>query len=504
MTFRPRDMCATLCAAAVACAASASFAADWPQWGGSDHRSMVSRETNLPETFVAAKRDAKSGGIDLSGATNVKWAAKIGSNCFGSPVVAQGRVLLGTNFVDNDPRYQGNRATVLCLDEKTGKLLWQISINHPETPNLARGQSLGICASPTVDGKNVYVCGWTDILCLALDGQSDPRPGIADQAEYISGKGAKPIPQNAADGKILWRYEIPKELGVNMHDALAPAPLVVGEMLVFSTGNGVKQDHKTHETPDAPCLVAIDKNTGKLLAADDEKIGRTTFHGQWSSPTLATVAGKEQLVWGGGTGWVYGFDPKPAAAEAGKPAVFKRLWAYDMNRGNAKAYRAANGPSEVIATPICVDGKVYASTGQDWTHGHGKAHLTCIDASKTGEIAEPVWDYTDVDFCVGTPAVADGLVYAADLSGTLHCVDAATGKLVWKFAEAAPFHSSPTIADGKVFLADNRGRFYIFAHGKTMNKLAMVDLHGEAAGVAIAANGMLFVPGGRMLQAVGK
>jgi outer membrane protein assembly factor BamB len=274
-------------------------------------------------------------------------------------------------------------------------------------------------------------------------------------------------------------------------------------MLIISTGNGVKQDHKTYATPDHPCLVALDKNTGKIVAADEELICRKTFHGQWSSPSLVTINGKQQIVWGGGDGVCYAFETTPAPG--GKyGGVLKKIWSYDVNRGNTKVYKSNGGPSEIIATPTVFDNKIYVSTGQDWTHGNPKCHVACIDPTKTGTIAEPVWDYTDVGSCVGSVAVDNGLAYVADLGGIVHCIDAVTGKLVWKSPGGAPFHSSPTIADGKLFVADTRGKMFIYAHGRTMKLLNTVDLRGESFGAAIAANQTLYITSARMLQAVAK
>jgi outer membrane protein assembly factor BamB len=465
---------------------------------------MVAPETNLPETFTLGQHSADGETADLSTAPHVRWAARLGTQTFGTPVVSQGHVLVGTNLVENDPRFSGNRATLLCFEEKTGALLWQLSLPRPSAPNLAVGQKLGICASPTVEGDRVYLCGWSDILCLALDGQKDPRPGLAEQAQLVAGAGKAPIHTATCDGKILWRFDIVRELGINPHDALAGAPLIVGNLLFISTGNGVNQSHKVRETPDAPCLVALDKTTGKLVAQDTEHIARRTLHGQWSSPSLALVAGKPQVLFGGGDGVLYAFDPTPIA-EAGKPATFRKLWSYDVNRGNPRPYRSPGGPSEIVSTPIYVDGRVYVSTGQDWTHQPlDQGHLACIDATGSGTIAAPIWDYTDIAWSVGTPAVADGLLYAADLAGTVHCLDAATGAVLWHFDKAGPFHASPLVADGKVYIANASGKLYVFAHARVPKLLATLDLHAGAAGMVVAANQTLLIATSRTLYTVTK
>ena len=81
-------------------------AEDQPQWGERHSRNMISRETGLPRHF------------DLATAKNVKWTVPLGSDVFASPVVASGRVLIGANNAEpRDPRHQGDRAVLLCLNE---------------------------------------------------------------------------------------------------------------------------------------------------------------------------------------------------------------------------------------------------------------------------------------------------------------------------------------------------------------------------------------------------
>src|SRR4051794_2547588 len=102
------------CACVLACVARA---ADQPQFGQAWSRNMVSAEQGLPDSF-----DPKAG-------TNVKWVAELGSESYATPVVAGGRVLVGTNNEHpRDPKQEGDRAVLLCLDERDGSLLWQLVI----------------------------------------------------------------------------------------------------------------------------------------------------------------------------------------------------------------------------------------------------------------------------------------------------------------------------------------------------------------------------------------
>ena len=82
---------------------------------------MVSGEKNLPVTF-----DPKTG-------DNLVWSVELGTETPATPVIARGRVLIGTNNNHpRDPRHQGDRGVLMCFDEKDGRFLWQLVV--PEIP----------------------------------------------------------------------------------------------------------------------------------------------------------------------------------------------------------------------------------------------------------------------------------------------------------------------------------------------------------------------------------
>ena len=92
-------------------------AADQPQFGQAWSRNMVSSERGFPESF-----DPKSG-------KNIKWSAELGTETHSTPVVALGRVYIGTNNGHpRDPQQQGDRGVLMCFDESTGRFLWQLVV----------------------------------------------------------------------------------------------------------------------------------------------------------------------------------------------------------------------------------------------------------------------------------------------------------------------------------------------------------------------------------------
>src|SRR6476659_9224947 len=89
----------TLALALAGCAAL-SLAKDWPTWGGGPSRNMVSTDTNALPSEANVEAVGEDGKVDPAKAKNVKWAARLGSQTYGNPTVAGGRVFVGTN---NDP-----------------------------------------------------------------------------------------------------------------------------------------------------------------------------------------------------------------------------------------------------------------------------------------------------------------------------------------------------------------------------------------------------------------
>jgi len=292
-----------------------AHANDWPQWGGTDARNMVSPEDGLPETFEPGKKSPNGGGIDPATTRNVRWTARLGTQTYGNPTVADGRVYIGTNDEDlDDPRYESTRGGVVkCLDEATGRLVWQLVVpRRTDVPPqmLLDHLSLGVCSSPTVDGDRVYlVTNRGEVVCLDVHGMANGNDGpFLDEAHFSAPPGKPPVPPGPNDADIIWRLDMVSELGVFPQDATNCSVLVHGDAVYVCTGNGVDKSHDKVPVPLAPSLVALEKKAGRLVAMDDEKIGTRLFHGQWSSPSLGVIDGKTLIFFGAGDGLCYAFE----------------------------------------------------------------------------------------------------------------------------------------------------------------------------------------------------
>ncbi len=530
--FRISDFVLRACGTLVCCVAlvSRTWAGDQPQWGQGFARNMVSAETGLVDDF------------DPATGKNVKWVVSLGSQTWSTPVVAQGRVFIGTNNDSpRDPRHKGDRSVLLCLDEKDGHLLWQLVCPKLGADVYLDWPRAGMCSPPTVEGNRVYfITNRGEAVCLDIEGQANGNDGpYRDEARHMTAngrsslvaRGSTLVPQDAndesgaikdvtpLDADILWLFDIPRQAGTWPHDGAHGSPLLDGDFLYVNTSNGVDNTHKRIRCPDGPSLIVLDKKSGRLVARDNEGIGPRIFHSTWSCPALGVVNGRKLIFFCGGDGVVYAFEPvgannySPLQQEGAKDiSPLRRVWRFDCDpsapKENVSQYlrNRAQSPSNIKSTPVFYDNRLYVTVGGDIWWGKNRAWLKCIDATQTGEITSSglLWSCDLKEHCCSTPAVYEGLVFVADCGRQISCVDAATGKVCWTQETKGDMWASTLVADGKVYIGTNRGDFWILAAGREKKVIRTIELGSDSAATPVAANGVLYVATMNKLYALQK
>lgn len=424
--------------------------------GGRPERNMVAAEKGLP---------VAKGPREAARPPPVKWTAQLGRVTFGSPVISEGRVFIGT---DNDePGATKKRGVLKCLSERDGAVLWRVV--HEKLPQTAEDDgTIGICSTPCVDGDAVY---------------------------YVSNRGEL-VCRAVADGRERWLLDLRATLGVSPNQASASSPLVLGDLVFVVTGNG--RDYKTGavKNPAAPSFIAVHRSSGKI-AWQDSSPGPNILTGQWGSPGAGVVDDVTQVAFPGGDGWLYSF-----AAETGK-----LLWKF-----NCKAHEktAASGEPDttfqVVAAPVFAGNRVYVTIGEPEA-GTGPGALRCIDARQRGDITKTgeIWRLGGDHFSdsLSMAAVHESMVYAVDTPGFLSCIDGATGRRLWSHDLKANVWGSPLVADDKVYVQSAEGVISIFATGREMKLLGTISsLPDVAHGTPVAANGVLYITGQKQLYAL--
>jgi outer membrane protein assembly factor BamB len=225
--------------------ATSSQAEDWPGWMGKNRDSVVT-ETGYLKTIPQA-------GLKTA------WRVPIHGG-YAGPAVAAGRVFVtdyltksgaNTNNPGGRDKLEGTER-ILCLDENTGKQIWEQKYDRSYNISYATGPR----ATPTVDGEFVYTLGAEgDLLCMSVK-----------------------------DGTIVWSKSLPtvykSDTPLWGHSA---HPLVNGELLYTLAGG------------EGSVVVALDKKTGeeKWRSLSSSEIG-------YCAPSIIEVGEKKQkqlLVW---------------------------------------------------------------------------------------------------------------------------------------------------------------------------------------------------------------
>jgi outer membrane protein assembly factor BamB len=443
-------------------------------------------------------------GVQVGATKNVKWAVKIGTGRTGylPPAISGGKVFIATNnTAPSDPKVKGSKAILKCLRESDGQFLWQI-VHDPPPPEISGGPGTsavedGLLSTPFVEENRLYY--------------------VAPAGEVVCAD---------TDGKIIWRYDMMKELKVVPCFCTMCCPLVVGDRMFVVTGNGVDFTTGKVVSPGAPSFVAFDKQTGKLSWSSNLP-GANILDGQWTSPAYTVAGGRAQVIFPGGDGWVYSLNPDTGSL----------VWKFDCNPKNPNGKRAGrDAPNYLLAAPVVYDDKVYIGVGHNPEGGPGGhvGHFWCIDATKTGDVSPVagnldaradvnknsalVWHYGGLvvpepkrgrrevfGFTLSTPAIQDGLVYISEYDGILHCLDAKTGQKYWEFDLLTSVWSSPYYVDGKVYLGADNGDLAVFPAGKTpplKDNVKKIITEFAIKAPVVAANGTLYVVTATHLYAI--
>ena len=471
---------------------------------------MVSAETGLPD------------GFDPDSGRNVKWSVPLGTECYATPVVAEGKVLIGTNnYQPRDPRHEGDRGVLMCFDEADGRLAWQLVVPKLSQDRYLDWPGAGMCSPPTVEGDRVYTLTNRDeVVCLDLAGLANGNDGpFVDEGRHMAPQDQPPMEPGPLDADILWLLDLRAAAGVRPHDSAHCSILLDGPYLYVNTSNGLTSKHDGVDKPEAPSLVVVDKATGRLIAREREGISRLIFHSTWSSPALGEVNGRRLVFFAGGNGVVYAFDalkPTGTALGAGLPtspvASLQLVWRFDCDptapKENIHSYirNRRESPSNIKSMPVFHNGRIYVTVGGDIWWGKNEAWLKCIDATGQGDVTETalLWSYPLERHCCSTPSIDDGLVYVADCGGKLHCVDAQTGRPYWVHDAGRDIWASTLVADDKVYVGTRGRQFWVLATGREKRVLGSIGLGDALISTPVAANGTLYVGTMKRLYALEK
>ena len=288
-------------------------------------------------------------------------------------------------------------------------------------------------------------------------GGDGPRatPTLDGARLYSLGAEGELVCLSAATGKVHWSRNILSETkSRNLEWGMSGSPLIVGEKVIV-TGSGLGGDS----------ALAYEKSTGEPVWSSD--VGQPSY----ASLVLAELVGRPQLLNFAGYA-LNGLDPETGV----------KLWTTEW-RGNNNAINAAQ--------PLLLgDDRVFISTG----YGKGAAAFKIREVGD-GLGVEELWTSIAMKNKFNSSVVVDGHIYGLD-EGILACLDAETGKRVWKGGRYG--HGQLLYAEGNLIVLGEKGQLALVRatpekhqeisefqaiRGKTWNNFAL------AGGLLLVRNG---------------
>jgi outer membrane protein assembly factor BamB/HEAT repeat protein len=441
--------------------------------------------TASPPVATAFSGDVRSGPAEAAGPAallpndwdiktgrNIAWTVALGSQTFGRPVVSGGVVYVGTdNGGKRDQLCRRDCGVLQAFRASDGELLWQDA-----APRVDRGLGDFLLPSttggPLVEGDRLYyVTAECQLRCLNAQSQDERA------------------------ARMVWELDIPGRLGVFPHEASNSDVLAIGDLLIVATSNGQNEGHTRVPSPRAPSVIAVDKRSGEVVWRAIGP-GANVLHGQWSSPALANVGGRPQVLFGGGDGVLRAYD-----ASSGR-----ELWRFDGNPPDSTYLPRPRvfSRSAIIATPVFGDGRVFIAMGQDPTHGNGPSVMYAISPNGQGDVtaSRVLWAYRGIGRVVGTPVLKDGLLYIGDLGGVVHCLDAATGAMVWTHQTDAPIWGCLLTANDRLYVGNTDGVLTVLSTGRRKKELVRIEMEAPLYSRPALSGDVLYLATARRLYAI--
>ena len=384
---------------------------------------------------------------------NLIWKAPYGGRS--TPIVLNGRVYLINDVGDGLTEQE----RVMCFDADTGKVEWEYKFN--------------VFLTDIVSDR----VGWTNLV-------ADPETGNV-YAHGVQGL----FFCFSRDGKVLWSHSLTEEYGrISGYGGRVTSPVVDGDLVILGMVNASWGD----QARGGNRFVAFDKRTGEPVWWSST--GAQVKDTYYSTPIVTVIGGQRLLISGGADGGVHAFQVRTG----------EKVWSYFFGSG------------AVNCSPVAEGNLIYIAHGDENPDSNRQGRVICIDGSKVKD-GRPalVWQRDGIKVKYASPILHEGRLYVCDEVARLYCLDAATGKSVWKnpFSYGRNCMGSAVWADGKIYVGEVQSRFHILKPGPDKcerlyaqpfrsppGETAEIEINGSPA----VANGRIYFSTSRETYCIGK
>ena len=365
-----------------------------------------------------------------SNTENVAWRFALPGPAGATPIVWDDHIFLTSA--------KGPDLVLLCVST-AGKPLWDVKVGSGDRQ--VRGDEGNAASpSPVTDGEHVWsFMGNGQLGCYDFDGNE------------------------------LWNINLQDRFGkFNIAFGMTSTPVLDGDRLYFQLihTNGA-------------VVVALDKSTGELVWKQKRKSDaiKECEH-SYASPTLYRD-GKQAYLLTHGADYI-------VAHRLDDGAEIWRCGGLSLHPNNKY-----NDTLRFVATPVAVPGLIVVPSAKD-------GPVLGLSPDAKGDISSTndghVWTRHNNTPDVPSPLIHDGLVYLCRENGLLICMDAQTGKELYKercFSDR--YRASPVYGDGKVYVTARGGMVTVVKAGSQFEILASNDMGEPISSSPAISNGRIYL-----------
>ena len=462
---------------------------NWPQYRGPNGTGLAAETDNPPSEFGPSK--------------HVLWKTAIPSG-HSSPSIGGDRIFLSA-FDKSSQKLE-----VLAVDRKNGKILWRRDVPAKEFEEIHSLNSLAT-ATPVVDGERVYTYfGSYGIVCFDFDGSlkwSVPLP-----VAHIVPHGSSASLLLAGDRVILNRDEVPDTylLAVDRHTGKtiwkqrqnmgppekrnggkATPVLWKDEIILHRRGEIVGYDVTTGARK---WWVRVEtQGAGTPVASADAIYVGTWFNGgepdlRVPFPDFDTLL-KQSDKNGDG---VLDAQEFPERVDIAKRVGLEGVEGADTSRPGRSVFQAADKDKDGKLTRA--EWEEYTANSNTTASEHG---LLAIQPGGQGDVttSRVLWKETRAVPEVPTPLYYKSRVYTVTNGGIVSCMDAATGKVMFRGRLGADgaYFASPIEASGRLYFTSGEGSITVINAGDKLDILAKNEFEEQLFATPAVIGNVIYV-----------
>jgi len=212
-------------------------------------------------------------------------------------------------------------------------------------------------------------------------------------------------------------------------------------------------------------VAALSKADGKIIW----KVPHDRPAHSFSTPIIRKIAGKTQMIFCGN----------------------KEIASYNPTDGSKYWY--VSGPSEdFCSSPVYNEKTGLVLVSSAWP----KRILMAIKPDGKGDVSKShvVWQSMDGAYYVPSPVSIDNYLFTTMTTGKVHCMDAATGKILW-IENMGMQYSSPVVAGGLVYMPNDEGIITVIKPGPKFESIAKNSIGERMNASPAISNGKIYLRG---------